>query len=421
MNPVGSRRYPSFFVGPRLKRLISRLLLALLSLFLGLLVCEGLLRWFHPRFQYAADSRPETSATRIWARKPDTRYVRLHPDSGRPHAVIHNHLGLRQHRDFPPESLQGAVNLAFFGDSFTENPRLPAPCAFTEPLDYLLNLGGARFNVLNFGVDGYGPDQAYLAYRESPTRERLDHVLYVFCSNDVRNIRESGLFDLGPGGELVERPARRSSWGVRLLSRFHLTYLVIEAYDTLANRSRDRLDLPAYVAYERHKQSADLLRLENDFRGHRSTPELSATLRLMETILRRWQHEVEARGGRFHVVILPVDSERFAAAWFAAAGFPVVDLGAGIDRLAPPAGRHSIVFQNDGHWNEYGNMLAAMCLRQWTGELRNLPAAAPAEMRSALAGYYSAFDGWKPDTDAGAPDTPPDTKAAIRRKYTALE
>jgi len=408
-------------VGPRLKRLLSRLLLALFSAVLGLALCEGLLRFVYPRYQYAADSQYGTSATRIWTRLPNTRYLRPHPDSNRPHLVIHNNLGLHQHRNIPPETLQGAVNVAFFGDSFVENLRLPSPCAFTEPLDYLLNLGDRRFNVLNFGVDGYGTDQAYLAYHEFPARERLDQVFYVFCSNDVRNIRESHLFDLDPGGKLVTRPAHASSWGVRLLSRFHLTYLVIEVYDTLANRSRDRLDLPAFIEHERHKQSADLLRMENDFRENRTSPELADTLRLMDTILRRWQREVEAHGGRFHVVILPVESERFAVAHFTNTGFPVIDLGAGIDALAPAAGRHSLVFQNDGHWNEYGNMLAAMCLRQRIGALQGLPEASPADLRNALSAYYSAFDGWKPDADTRAPEAAPDVKAAIRRKYTALE
>jgi hypothetical protein len=409
------------FVLSRLKRITGRLLLMLLSALLGLLACEGLLRVFHPRYDYAANARREASATRIWARTPNTRYTRLHPDTERPHPVIHNNFGLRQHRNFPPESLRDAVNVAFFGDSFTENPRVAAPCAFTEPLDYLLNLGGQSFNVLNFGVDGYGPDQAYLAYREFPQRERLSDVLYVFCSNDVRNIRESNLFDLAPDGALSIQPARRSSWGVRLLARFHLTYLVIETLDTLGNRSKDRLDLPAFIAHQRHRQSADLLRLENDFRENRTSSDLTATLQLMQAILRQWQHEVEAHGGRFHVVILPVASERFAMTWFTAAGFPVLDLGTGIEALAPVSIRPPIVFRNDGHWNEYGNMLAAMQLRQQLGTRHGLPADTPAEMRTALDVYYSAFDGWKPAPEAGPNTVPPGVRELIRRKYTALE
>lgn len=405
----------------RLKRITRRLLLILASTLLALFVFEGLLRLLHPRYDYAANARRAASVTRIWARSPDTRYTRVHPDNGRPHLVIHNHLGLRQHREFPPESLQGAVNLAFFGDSFTENPRLPAPCAFTEPLDYLLNLDGGRFNVLNFGVDGYGPDQSYLAYREFPHHDRLSDVLYVFCSNDIRNIRESNLFYLTADGTLKIQPARPSSWGVRLLARFQLTYLAIEALDTLANRSKDRLNLPAFIEHERHKQSADVLRLENDFRANRSSPELTDALRLMDAIFRRWQREVEAHGGRFHVVILPMETEHFAASWFHAAGYSVIDLGRGIDDLVPAHARPSLVFKHDGHWNEYGNMLAAMCLRQRIGERHGLPAIEPSGLHNDLRAYYSAFRGWQPTADGGPSAALPDAVTAIRLKYTSLD
>lgn len=376
-----------------------------------------MLRLIYPKFQYAAQSRYETSATRIWARLPHSRYTRPHPDSGQPHVVIHNNLGLHQDRDFPPGSLQGAVNIACFGDSFTENLRLPAPYRFTEPLDFLLNLHGRRFNVLNHGVDGYGTDQAYLAYREFPEREHLSHVLYLFCSNDVRNIRESRLFALNPAGDLVVQPAPPSSPGVRLLARFHLTYLAIAAYNALSNHSRDHLDLPAYLEHARNKKSADVLKLEQDFRQNLSSPELTDALRLMEKIIRTWQHEVEAHGGDFHIVILPLESERHAAAYFAAAGLPVIDLGAGTQELAPGAGA-SLVFQNDGHWNERGNMIGAMRLRQALGEREGLPPMTPDEMRRALDVYYSAFGGWTPGPSATAPAGDRD---AIRRKYTALE
>lgn len=92
---------------------------------------------------------------------------REHPDSGRKHPVIHNNLALRQQRDFSTADLAHGVNIGFFGDSFTENVRMEAPYMFQEVLDYLLNVrldNPVRFNVLNFGGDGYGTDQCYLYY-----------------------------------------------------------------------------------------------------------------------------------------------------------------------------------------------------------------------------------------------------------------
>ena len=53
-----------------------------------------------------------------------------HPDTGVRHAVIHNNLALRQHRDFSEDDLVGAINVGVFGDSYTENLRLPSPYSF---------------------------------------------------------------------------------------------------------------------------------------------------------------------------------------------------------------------------------------------------------------------------------------------------
>ena len=131
---------------------------------------------------YAAESYFVRDDYRIWSRSPNSRQERPHPDSGVPHEVYHNSFALRQHREFSDAALQDSVNVGFFGDSFTENLRVPAPYSFTEPLDYLLNTSGTAFNVLNFGIDGYGTDQAFTYYLHSPLSGRLQHVFYVFCS-----------------------------------------------------------------------------------------------------------------------------------------------------------------------------------------------------------------------------------------------
>ena len=107
------------------------LLLALGSLVVGLSLCEVALRVFHPRYEYAANPPQRTY--------PYWRSEHRHPDTGAKHLVAYNNLGSRQHRNFHERDLAGAVNLAFFGDSFTENLRLPAHHSFTEVLDHLLN------------------------------------------------------------------------------------------------------------------------------------------------------------------------------------------------------------------------------------------------------------------------------------------
>ena len=145
------------------KRLLGRLALSLVSFLFVFSVLEFALRIFYPKYEYAAESQYDRNSIRIWSRRANTRYYRRHPDTERIHAVYHNNLGLRQHRNFSSEDLRAATNLGFFGDSFAENQRLPSQYSFSEPLDYLLNRAGKAFNVLNFGVDGYGPDRTSLS------------------------------------------------------------------------------------------------------------------------------------------------------------------------------------------------------------------------------------------------------------------
>ena len=166
-------------------------LLVLLSVAVGLAVCEAALRHFHPRYVLAAQA-PRLA----WANTlANTQHYHFNPDTHTKHLVIHNNLGGRQSRDFPAGSLESSVNIAFFGDSQTENLHLPAQYSYSEPLDFLLNAAAdpergshaldnldndeVSFNVLNFGVWGYGTGLSYLRWRFLPVRREIDHVFYM--------------------------------------------------------------------------------------------------------------------------------------------------------------------------------------------------------------------------------------------------
>ena len=99
---------------------------------------------------------------------------------------------------------------------------MDAPDSCTEPVDYLLNQSGRRFNVLNFGMDAYGPGQSLLHYGHFRYARDLDYVVYVYYRNDLRDIFKNGLFSLDGAGNLVENTSRPSGGWVRFVSRLHL-------------------------------------------------------------------------------------------------------------------------------------------------------------------------------------------------------
>ena len=116
--------------------------LLLASCLAGLLLCEAGLRLFHPKYKHLAEAAFIRDPNLLFVRLPNHRSIGRHPETHARHLIFHNNFGLRQHRNFSAADLESSVNIGFFGDSFTENYTMEAPFSFTEPLDYLLNIGG---------------------------------------------------------------------------------------------------------------------------------------------------------------------------------------------------------------------------------------------------------------------------------------
>ena len=333
-------------------------LLALASVLVGLALCEGALRLFAPRYEHlAAPPRAALDPSEV-----------LHPDSGEPHAVIYNNLGSRQHRHFTEQDLADAVNLAFFGDSFTENLRMAAHYQFAEVLDFLLNAHphgdvgaapqGRRFNVLNFGVEGTGIGEQYARYRSLSFKPRFRHVFYVHHHNDVAELRRAAGWVLNDSDELVRQVLRPTPAWRRVLAQLHLTYLVVD------------------VASRQPAREAVVL----------SWGEMPA---LFEALLLRWREEVEADGGTFHIVLLPMPRGDSWMRGKADAGWPVVNLYPCFRMSgASPADWR---FERDSHWNEAGNMLAAQCLYRHLETTLDLPVRSDRDIARLRRAYYAAF------------------------------
>ena len=397
----------------------------------GLALTEVALRLFFPRYEHAAEGRPDNHPTRIWARSPDTRWQRRHPDTGLYYAFNHNSLALRHDRDFGAADLEAAVNVGLFGDSFTENYTMPSAYSLNEPLDFLLNTSGKRFNVLNFGVSGYGTGQSFLRYEEFRLIRDLDYVFYLYSENDLENIYQTRLFYLDQAGEPRQREEVDSSWWRRFVSRFHLTYLLLD--------TRHRLGLwPTSAFFDLEAEHFLRFGRDGDWMGDDSEAwwlddeQVANTLEVFKALVRRWRRTVEDSGARFRVVVLPLPtSSAMLAEIGSVAGvsdlhecFREYDATHGNSREAWLGSPYR--FQNDGHWNEAGNQLAAVCLYRWLEQDANLPRLSDDGLREALYRYYAAFrdreTGWMPgERWAKAVPVAPAELAGIRRKYSPFD
>ena len=416
------------------RALLQRGLLAVLSVAICLAACEAALRLLQPRYQFAASPRAP-----IRSEVSPTYFRDRHPDTKVEHLVIHNNLGGRQSRSFSPASLQGAVNIAFFGDSQTENIHMPAPYSYTEPLDYLLNahpdaaakasappfpnLANA-FNVLNLGVGGYGTGRSWLRWRHLPVRGELKHVFYMVWENDLFDLSQSirlGIVQVDESGEVLEGSAPRPPPWKRLLARLHLTYLAIDAWRRL---------VPSPVAPATPVDdfgTMEAARYGSDGKKGTNVP----TVRVFRKLLRRWKREVEADGGAFHVVLLP---SSFAVDWIRNDAklrddLKVLDLRVCFEAADPPFEYDKWRFAKDYHWNPEANMVAASCLYRYLEGVLDLPARPNEALAATRNAYFRAFLGspaWKgeryvPDAARATGEQGARNGSEIVAKYLALE
>ena len=397
------------------RRFCHGILLVSISLAASLALCEAALRIAYPRYGHLAEP-PVTIMQRVAQQgslepghtRSSNAAVFQRPDSGDIHALLFNEFGNRQHRSFGASDLRDGVNVAFFGDSFTENRYVPAPYSFPEVLDYLLNAQAAQsaqgtpINVLNFGFEGTELAFQYARYNQLPQKAEFAHVFYVHCDNDFRDLRQDLLFK--PGSRALAdyvnaRPAPKT-W----LSGLHVSYLVLDVWHRLIATT------PA------------------DDDGQREAPDIDTASTFREILL-AWRTEVEANGGAFHVVLLPLPG---TAQQFNGVDWPtslsVLDLAPCFqDAFSDETAWR---FQTDAHWNEAGNMVAADCLYRFLEGRLGLPTASDAAISADRHIYYETFAQdpgwtgyrWTPPPRWVTPQPFSATEAtAIRAKYLSLE
>jgi len=104
------------------------------------------------------------------------------PDTARRYRI--NRQGLRGDQDYAAEPDPRRVRIVTFGDSFTFGAQVPRAFTFQEQMMELEPV----VEVLNFGVPGYGLDQAFLRYQESGVGFRSHIVFIGFLSENIHRV-----------------------------------------------------------------------------------------------------------------------------------------------------------------------------------------------------------------------------------------
>jgi len=103
-----------------------------------------------------------------------------------PHIVSINSKGLRDH-EFEYEKLPGVRRIVMLGDSMTEAMQVSLEETAAKQLQLLLQENGhANYEVLNFGVSGYGTTQQLMYYQREAVKYDPDIVIVnLFLGNDL--------------------------------------------------------------------------------------------------------------------------------------------------------------------------------------------------------------------------------------------
>ena len=109
-----------------------------------------------------------------------------------------NSAGLRSQREYSQTPSPDTLRIALFGDSFTAGDEVSDDETWGHQLEMKLNQAGIRTEVLNFGVGGYGMDQAFLRWQKAGRGYAPDMVIFGFQPENLdRNVNIFSMLHFG--------------------------------------------------------------------------------------------------------------------------------------------------------------------------------------------------------------------------------
>jgi hypothetical protein len=303
---------------------------------------------------------------------------------------------LRGRREYTPKPAPGVLRVAAFGDSFVFGAEVKDDDVWSFQAEQL----EPRLEVLNYGIGGYGNDQALLLYRRRG-QELAPHVVVLgFPEVDLpRNVnryrrfldsRDLPLFKprflVDEQGELVllpnPFPGEAGSRAVLAEPRRALEAGEHDAnFEPLEWRNPlyDRSGLARLFCTVATRAWRSRLRPDRLYLGHEMNPE-SEAFRVLVAIVRTFAREVEAAGDRFLFVIFAVRDEdiwggsrrAYAPLLEALSGVAIVDLADAL--AADPSVTPANLREASGHYSPAANRVAARALVSALREQGLLPA-----------------------------------------------
>lgn len=233
-----------------------------------------------------------------------------------------NAQAIRSDIEYDLQPTPGTVRIAIFGDSFTHGDDVPLEDTWGHHLELLLNQRAYHVEVMNFGVGGYGIDQAFLRWQRMGRDYSPHIVIFGFqAENVLRNLniirtfyfRNSGIpftkprFVLENGDlSLVNSPTMPPEQVPNLLASFSESPLA--DYEFFFDS--DRYTPYWWTESRLFALIVSLVEGESRSNNDRHNPYYydphSASGQLTSAIVGAFQADVEAQGAEFVILHLPL-------------------------------------------------------------------------------------------------------------------
>jgi lysophospholipase L1-like esterase len=295
-----------------------------------------------------------------------------------------NSIGMRAEREYPWDAPAGVSRIAAFGDSFTYCTEVTQTACWVPQLES----AWPNTEILNYGVPGYGPDQAWLRYQRDGQAyqpcavligyfvEDIDRVVSrfrPFTSPDDSVIMSKPRFLLDgdglallPSGVTTPSQVEDVAWVEQTLGAHDAWFFPGTFVESPFDRSR-LIRLARTAAY-RHARAA----LERDTDSYPLYDDQQEAYQVTGRILIEFAEQVRAAGATPVVIVFPGERDIVGyqrgvrvydrlLSWLAEEDVPTVDL---MDVLSGELEHQSIgeLFGEGRHYSASGNAVVARAL-----------------------------------------------------------
>lgn len=331
--------------------IIYKSITILISTIIGLVIFELFLN-FYGKYNDLSQNELVLSDS-IYEKPKSSTLINQHPDLEILVSNKFDNNAIRNHDEVNTEDKKNII--AFFGDSHTENVNISNEFQFITLLDKFFN----KKNLVNYGVGGYSLDQIFIRYL-SFKRHDIEHVYYLFSSNDAGSVVSNNLIKYIGNEYKILKP--KFNVFERMLGKLNLTYFLIDLYYNLRAqiyKKHTTIDISNYskkLAEKLYYESLNKKEIANDG---------TDVLVFFNKILKSFKNETIKNNAKFSIIILPLQEENdaFEKMIFEKKDYDIINLYTNNKKIADDLSEE-IIFKNDSHLNEYGNLLVYQLLKE---------------------------------------------------------